>query len=398
MGRKSSRFVIVYSPICCSLIKTWQMKEVTETNSNGPTLLRELGVSQASAIVVGTIIGSGIFLVPAEMMQAVGSAQLVYLAWIVGGALSMAGAITYAELGAMKPQAGGEYVYIRDAYGPLPGFLYAWTWFAIAKPGSIATIATGIVRILGTFPALAFFNEAAVQAPFVISYGQLVAITAAVVITWLNYVGVKRAGEFQLVFTVLKVVMIVVRRRDRIHCGQRHVAEFQHAFCGSDRWYCGIHGSTGGGAVGLRRMERPEHGEWRDSASGAHDPDCTDRRCGHRCGALYADQRRGAVRAAGGQYCGFTSSGIGGDRYRSRALGSGDRVHGHGPVDAGRAEWNDHERRAHTLRHGARWIFLQGHGGGASPLPYSFGRAHRATGVVDRAAVVRGKLSRSCFR
>lgn len=185
------------------------MAQTAETNFTAPGLLRELGVSQASAIVVGTIIGSGIFLVPAEMMQAVGSARLVYLAWIVGGVLSMAGAITYAELGAMKPQAGGEYVYIRDAYGPLPAFLYAWTWFVVAKPGSVATIATGIVRILGTFPALAFFNDAAVRVPFTISYGQLVAILAAVLITWLNYIGVKKAGEFQLVFTILKVVMIV---------------------------------------------------------------------------------------------------------------------------------------------------------------------------------------------
>jgi len=185
------------------------MTQATETSTKGPSLLRELGVSQASAIVVGTIIGSGIFLVPAEMMQAVGSAQLVYLAWIVGGVLSMAGAITYAELGAMKPQAGGEYVYIRDAYGELPAFLYGWTWFVIAKPGSIATIATGIVRILGTFQALAFFNDAAVRMPFVITYGQLVAIAAAALITWLNYIGVKRAGDFQLIFTILKVVMIV---------------------------------------------------------------------------------------------------------------------------------------------------------------------------------------------
>jgi APA family basic amino acid/polyamine antiporter len=73
-----------------------------------PELARDLGVSHAGAIVVGTIIGSGIFLVPAEMMQAVGSARLVYLAWIVGGLLSFFGALTYAELGAMKPQAGGE--------------------------------------------------------------------------------------------------------------------------------------------------------------------------------------------------------------------------------------------------------------------------------------------------
>ncbi|HEX8893923.1 MAG TPA: amino acid permease, partial [Terriglobales bacterium] len=182
------------------------MTPTAETSTKPPALLRELGVGQASAIVVGTIIGSGIFLVPAEMMQAVGSARLVYLAWMVGGMLSMAGAITYAELGAMKPQAGGEYVYIRDAYGPLPAFLYAWTWFVIAKPGSVATIATGIVRILGTFSALAFFNDSVLRAPLVVTYGQLVAIAAAAFITWLNYIGVKKAGEFQLVFTILKVV------------------------------------------------------------------------------------------------------------------------------------------------------------------------------------------------
>ena len=181
----------------------------SQTHSESPGLVRALGVGQASAIVVGTIIGSGIFLVPAEMMQAVGSARLVYIAWIVGGLLSLAGAITYAELGAMKPQAGGEYVYIRDAYGPLPAFLYAWTWFVVAKPGSIATIATGIVRVLGTFPGLAFFGDAVIQKPFAVTYGQLVAIGAAVLITWLNYIGVKKAGEFQLVFTILKVVMIV---------------------------------------------------------------------------------------------------------------------------------------------------------------------------------------------
>jgi APA family basic amino acid/polyamine antiporter len=185
------------------------MTQTAAPTTKAPALLRELGVSQASAIVVGTIIGSGIFLVPAEMMQAVGSARLVYLAWIVGGVLSMAGAITYAELGAMKPHAGGEYVYIRDAYGPLPAFLYAWTWFVVAKPGSVATIATGIVRILETFSALAFFNHAALRTPLVVTYGQLVAIAAAALITWLNYIGVKKAGQFQLVFTILKVVMIV---------------------------------------------------------------------------------------------------------------------------------------------------------------------------------------------
>src|SRR5271170_6247415 len=131
-----------------------------------PELARDLGVSHAGAIVVGTIIGSGIFLVPAEMMQAVGSAKLVYLAWLVGGLLSFFGALIYAELGAMRPQAGGEYVYVRDGYGPLGGFLYGWTWFVIAKPASVATIATGLVRILGTFSVFSFFSSNAISSPF----------------------------------------------------------------------------------------------------------------------------------------------------------------------------------------------------------------------------------------
>src|SRR5712692_1667378 len=150
------------------------------------TLSRDLGVSHASAVVVGTIIGSGIFLVPAEMMQAVGSAKLVYLAWVVGGLLSFFGALTYAELGAMKPQAGGEYVYVRDGYGPLAAFPYAWTWFLIAKPASIATLATGFVRVLGTFPALSFLGNNLVSVPFSVTYGQILAIAAAGLISILN--------------------------------------------------------------------------------------------------------------------------------------------------------------------------------------------------------------------
>lgn len=177
--------------------------------TNRGELSRDLGVSHASAVVVGTIIGSGIFLVPAEMMQAVGSAKLVYLAWLVGGLLSFFGALTYAELGAMKPQAGGEYVYVRDAYGPLGGFLYGWTWFVIAKPASIATIATGLVRILGTFSLFSIFSRNAISTPFAVTYGQFVAILAAVLISLLNYVGIKKAGEFQLVFTLLKVAIIL---------------------------------------------------------------------------------------------------------------------------------------------------------------------------------------------
>lgn len=180
-----------------------------------PQLVRGLNVWHATSIVAGTIIGSGIFLVPAEMMQAVGSAGLVYLAWIVGGFLSFFGALTYAELGALRPFAGGEYVYVRDAYGPLPGFLYGWTWFLIAKPASIATVTAGIVRVLSTFHAFRFLPQTILTLHVTssrtldVNYGHLVAVGVTAFITGLNYVGVRKAGDFQFAFTVLKVAMII---------------------------------------------------------------------------------------------------------------------------------------------------------------------------------------------
>src|SRR5437867_5891322 len=108
-------------------------------------LLRSLGSWEAAAIVVGTIIGSGIFLVPKAMVLDVGTPVKVLAVWIIGGLLSLFGALTYAELAAALPQAGGEYVYLREAYGPLWSFLYGWTQFWVAKSGSIATLATAFV-------------------------------------------------------------------------------------------------------------------------------------------------------------------------------------------------------------------------------------------------------------
>src|SRR3954447_3760230 len=171
------------------------------------SLLRDLGAAQAISIVVGVVIGSGIFLVPAEMMQAAGSARLVYLAWIVGGVFSFFGAVTYAQLGAMKPQSGGEYVYIRDAFGPLAGFLVGWTWMLVIKPSSLAAISTGIVRILGSFSVLSFLILPGGQLTW---SGKVVATAFVTFISVVNHVGVHRAGNFQLAFTILKITLVVV--------------------------------------------------------------------------------------------------------------------------------------------------------------------------------------------
>jgi basic amino acid/polyamine antiporter, APA family len=176
---------------------------------SAPDLPRVLGGTHATAIVVGTIIGSGIFLVPSEMMQDVGSSLLVYAAWIVGGLLSLFGAMTYSELGAMMPYAGGEYVYLRGAYGDRMSFLYMWTWFAVAKPASIGTVTTGLARTLGIFPAFHWLDTAAIGGAFPVMWSQLFAIAVTWLITGLNYLGIKKAGDFQVVFTLLKVLLIL---------------------------------------------------------------------------------------------------------------------------------------------------------------------------------------------
>jgi APA family basic amino acid/polyamine antiporter len=178
-------------------------------------LRRELGVWSAVSIVVGTVIGSGIFLVPKTMIQQVGSPEAVFLVWIFGGLLSLAGALTYAELAAMYPQAGGEYNYLRAAYGPFFGFLYGWTQFSVAKSGSIATLATGFFYYLGNFlPSLespAFLLPLPLGengGPLAVSQGQLCAIGVILFLAGVNWFGVRWGGGVQLVVTVLKVALI----------------------------------------------------------------------------------------------------------------------------------------------------------------------------------------------
>ena len=170
-------------------------------------LPRVLTATNALAIVVGIIIGSGIFLVPREMMAAVGSSRMVYAVWITGGLLSLFGAMSYAEVAAMRPRVGGEYAFLHDAYGPLTAFLYTWTWTTIAKPASIATIAAGLMRVLGTFPVFAFLDSAAAGH---LMWSQALAIAATWLITGLNIVSTRDSAQVQTLLTWLKVVMIVV--------------------------------------------------------------------------------------------------------------------------------------------------------------------------------------------
>src|SRR3954468_18432361 len=178
-------------------------------------LKRELGTWAAASIVVGTVIGSGIFLVPKTMINGVGTPSLVFLVWVVGGALSLAGALSYAELSAALPEARREYVYLREAYDPLWGFLYSWTQLWVAKSGSIATLATGFFVYLSHF--LPFLKGVFYTlplplgphgAPLEIVNGQIFGIVLILLLAWLNYYGVKVGGNVQVGVTVLKVTLI----------------------------------------------------------------------------------------------------------------------------------------------------------------------------------------------
>ena len=170
-------------------------------------LRRDLGLASALALVVGTVIGSGIFRVPQAMVLSVGSVKMVFLVWIVGGILSLAGALTYAELAAAMPGAGGEYVYLTEAWGPVWGFLYGWTQMWVAKSGSIATLATAFFEYTAHFfPRfeVVWFSVAGLQ----VKYGQIFALVLIMVLGLINYVGVKVGAGVQIAVTVVKVVLI----------------------------------------------------------------------------------------------------------------------------------------------------------------------------------------------
>lgn len=170
-------------------------------------LPRVLSTAHATSVVIGIIIGSGIFLVPREMMAAVGSSQLVYAVWITGGLLSLFGAMTYAEIASARPLYGGEYAFIRAAYGDLLAFLYMWTWILIAKPASLATVAFGLVRVLGTFAFFNFFSRPAVGN---LLWSQLIAIAVTWAITALNIISTRESANVQLALTWLKGLLILV--------------------------------------------------------------------------------------------------------------------------------------------------------------------------------------------
>lgn len=181
-------------------------------------LVRGLGNWSSVSIVIGTMIGTGIFLKPAEMAADAGSVSIVFAAWVAGGILSLFGALAYAELGAAIPEAGGEYAYLRRGFGPVWGFLFGWMHSVVGRPASAASIAAGLLRFCAFLaPALAapvFVTRISVpfsHTPyvFVFTWAQPLAVVALVALAFINFLGVRAGGRVQVVLTIIKVTSVV---------------------------------------------------------------------------------------------------------------------------------------------------------------------------------------------
>jgi APA family basic amino acid/polyamine antiporter len=158
-----------------------------------PHLVRDLNLAHALAINAGTIIGTGIFIVPASIAASVETSGAILAVWLVASILAVLGAVTYAELGAAMPRAGGDYVYIREAFGRPVGFLFGWTQLLVARSGSIAALAAGFSIQLGDFLHLQEWGA------------KVAALAAVALLTAINVRGVRSGGNVQVLFTILKV-------------------------------------------------------------------------------------------------------------------------------------------------------------------------------------------------
>ena len=171
-------------------------------------LKKSLGLLDATTIVAGSMIGSGIFIVTAPMARDIGSARWMMMLWFLTGLITVFAALSYGELAGMMPNAGGQYVYIQRAYGKTISFLYGWTVFAVIQTGVIAAVAVAFAKYATVFfPSLA--NEAInVFNLLHINYGQLLAIASLIFLTFLNVGGVKNGKYIQLIFTFAKLIAL----------------------------------------------------------------------------------------------------------------------------------------------------------------------------------------------
>ena len=270
-------------------VNRWPVTVSAPTPAGSAGLVRGLGLLAAAAIVIGDVIGTGVFLKARVMTCNVGTPGLVVTVWVVAGLLSLAGALTYAELAAMMPRAGGEYVFIRQAYGRLPSFLYGWTRFFVASTGGIAGLAAGFAIFINVLTGGALQAHGVTLNLF--GYRSLVtglqgmAIAAILLVTILNCTTVAVGGRIAFILTVFKIALVL-----GIGLGAMLLADgsWAHFALSNEGGACeGVAAAARGGAGGLRRgdarrdvgVQRLERGDLRrgrserpsaESSAGAH--------------------------------------------------------------------------------------------------------------------------------
>ena len=183
-----------------------QMNETNRTR-----LLPQLNLFDATMLVVGAVIGSGIFLTSGIIAQHLPSVTWILIVWIIGSVLTLFGGLSFAELGSMYPEAGGQYIYLRETYGPFAGFIYGWTAFLITQTGGVAALAVGFAEYLSYFIPVFGLNIYIVETDLIsISAGQIIALISIAILTFIHYYGIRQGSFVQNFFTVLKIAAIAI--------------------------------------------------------------------------------------------------------------------------------------------------------------------------------------------
>jgi APA family basic amino acid/polyamine antiporter len=186
-----------------------KIKNMQEEN-NQDHFKRELGLLDGTMLVVGSMIGSGIFIVSSDMVRQVGSAGWLTLVWVISGLITMIAAVSYGELSAMFPKAGGQYVYLKESYNKLIAFLYGWSFFAVIQTGTIAAVGVGFSKFAAyLYPPLSDENILYEIGSFKLNAAQIVSIITIVFLTYLNSRGVKNSKILQTVLTIIKILSLL---------------------------------------------------------------------------------------------------------------------------------------------------------------------------------------------
>jgi len=182
-------------------------------NHESPQLLRKMNLLDTTFLVIGAIVGSGIFMTTGFIAEYLPSPGMILLIWLVGGFIALSGALAFAELGAMFPTSGGQYVYLKEAFGHWAGFLYGWGFFWVIECGGVATLAVGFAEYFGYFvPQLStkviLLNLSFAGHDYTMSAGQLIAVLSIVVLSAANYFGIKSGITVQNIFTFLRIASV----------------------------------------------------------------------------------------------------------------------------------------------------------------------------------------------